>query len=140
MSAAPAAAPIPINEQLHIEDEHHHESPIVSPSSSRRRSINRAKSISITEGQEGRPVTRDLYEGRSLGVFTSGGDAQGMNAAVRAVVRMGIYVGCKVFLIHEGYQGMVDGPEFIRPATWASVSGIVIITTAHYFCKKNKYL
>jgi len=34
-------------------------------------------------------------------VFTSGGDSQGMNAALRAVVRMGMYIGCKVYLIHE---------------------------------------
>ncbi len=46
-----------------------------------------------------------------------------MNAAVRAVVRMGIYVGCKVYLIYEGYQGMVD--DNFKTATWAGVSGIV---------------
>lgn len=48
-----------------------------------------------------------------------------MNAAVRAVVRMGIYLGCKVYLINEGYQGMVDGGSHIKQATWASVSGIM---------------
>ncbi|XP_014681123.1 PREDICTED: ATP-dependent 6-phosphofructokinase-like [Priapulus caudatus] len=46
-----------------------------------------------------------------------------MNAALRAVVRMGIYVGCKVFYIYEGYQGMVDG--HIKEATWTSPSGII---------------
>uniref|UniRef100_A0AAY3ZWZ9 ATP-dependent 6-phosphofructokinase n=1 Tax=Denticeps clupeoides TaxID=299321 RepID=A0AAY3ZWZ9_9TELE len=40
--------------------------------------------------------------GKAIAVLTSGGDAQGMNAAVRAVVRMGIYVGAKVYFIHEG--------------------------------------
>jgi 6-phosphofructokinase 1 len=79
----------------------------------------------MVEGQEGKPVSKDLYKGRSLGVFTSGGDAQGMNAAVRAVVRMGIYLGCKVWLINEGYQGMVDGGDNIQLATWAHVSGIL---------------
>ncbi|CAG09287.1 unnamed protein product [Tetraodon nigroviridis] len=39
--------------------------------------------------------------GRAIAVLTSGGDAQGMNAAVRAVTRMGIYVGAKVYLIYE---------------------------------------
>ena len=58
-------------------------------------------------------------------MFTSGGDSQGMNAAVRAIVRMGIYLGCRVYFIHEGYQGMVDGGNNIRLATWASVSGII---------------
>ncbi|XP_058039895.1 ATP-dependent 6-phosphofructokinase, platelet type isoform X5 [Ahaetulla prasina] len=40
--------------------------------------------------------------GKAIGVLTSGGDAQGMNAAVRAVVRMGIYVEAKVYFIYEG--------------------------------------
>uniref|UniRef100_A0A8C5GFF4 6-phosphofructokinase n=1 Tax=Gouania willdenowi TaxID=441366 RepID=A0A8C5GFF4_GOUWI len=40
--------------------------------------------------------------GKAIAVLTSGGDAQGMNAAVRAVVRMGLYVGAKVYFIHEG--------------------------------------
>lgn len=48
-----------------------------------------------------------------------------MNAAVRAVVRMGIYLGCKVFFIKEGYQGMVDGGDNIVEATWSSVSCII---------------
>lgn len=48
-----------------------------------------------------------------------------MNAAVRAVVRMGIYLGCKVFFIKEGYQGMVDGGKNIQEATWSSVSSII---------------
>ncbi|XP_026061428.1 ATP-dependent 6-phosphofructokinase, platelet type-like isoform X2 [Carassius auratus] len=63
--------------------------------------------------------------GKSIGVLTSGGDAQGMNAAVRAVVRMGIYVGAKVFFIHEGYQGMVDGGDNIKEASWESVSSML---------------
>uniref|UniRef100_A0A1A7WR55 ATP-dependent 6-phosphofructokinase n=3 Tax=Iconisemion striatum TaxID=60296 RepID=A0A1A7WR55_9TELE len=63
--------------------------------------------------------------GKAIAVLTSGGDAQGMNAAVRAVVRMGIYVGAKVYLIHEGYQGMVDGGENIKEATWEGVSSML---------------
>ena len=43
-----------------------------------------------------------------FGVLTSGGDAPGMNAAVRAVVRTGIYHGLDVFGIHRGYSGMID--------------------------------
>ncbi|KAF3857851.1 hypothetical protein F7725_011052, partial [Dissostichus mawsoni] len=66
-----------------------------------------------------RQDTRKFFEnlsgaGKCIAVLTSGGDAQGMNAAVRAVVRMGIYVGAKVYFIHEGYQGMVDGGENIK--------------------------
>ncbi|XP_069067302.1 ATP-dependent 6-phosphofructokinase, platelet type isoform X5 [Pleurodeles waltl] len=63
--------------------------------------------------------------GKAIAVLTSGGDAQGMNAAVRAVVRMGIYVEAKVYFIYEGYQGMVDGGDHIVEVTWESVSSIL---------------
>jgi 6-phosphofructokinase 1 len=43
-----------------------------------------------------------------LGVLTSGGDSPGMNAAIRAVVRTGIYHGLELFGIMRGYSGMVD--------------------------------
>uniref|UniRef100_A0A8C5A9H8 ATP-dependent 6-phosphofructokinase n=1 Tax=Gadus morhua TaxID=8049 RepID=A0A8C5A9H8_GADMO len=77
-----------------------------------------------------RQDTKKFFEnlsgaGKSIGVLTSGGDAQGMNGAVRAVVRMGIYVGAKVYFIHEGYQGMVDGGQNIEEATWESVSSML---------------
>ncbi|KAK0138395.1 ATP-dependent 6-phosphofructokinase, platelet type [Merluccius polli] len=87
-----------------------------------------------------RQDTKKLFEelsgsGKSIGVLTSGGDAQGkavpvrpvrrMNGAVRAVVRMGIYVGAKVYFIHEGYQGMVDGGQNIEEASWESVSSML---------------
>ncbi|MCP4422130.1 MAG: 6-phosphofructokinase [Chloroflexi bacterium] len=62
---------------------------------------------------------------KKIGVLTSGGDAPGMNAAVRAVVRAGIATGAKVYAIFEGYQGMVDGNEMIRPINWRDVGGIL---------------
>lgn len=62
---------------------------------------------------------------KRIAVLTSGGDAQGMNAAVRAVVRTGIDQGAEVYAVFEGYQGLVDGGEFIRPMDWASVGGIL---------------
>ena len=46
---------------------------------------------------------------KRIAVFTSGGDAQGMNAAVRSVVRTGLDRGLEVYAIYEGYQGLVDG-------------------------------
>ncbi|ELU13881.1 hypothetical protein CAPTEDRAFT_175923 [Capitella teleta] len=85
----------------------------------------RKQSINIEPGKEGKFVAKGLHGGKAIGVFTSGGDAQGMNSAVRAVVRMGIYVGCRVYLIKEGYQGMVDGGNNIQLADWKSVSGIM---------------
>lgn len=60
-----------------------------------------------------------------------------MNAAVRAVVRMGIYLGCKVFFIKEGYQGMVDGGENIVEATWSSVSCIIHRVMIQFHFKKR---
>ncbi|MEO6133713.1 MAG: ATP-dependent 6-phosphofructokinase, partial [Ginsengibacter sp.] len=47
-----------------------------------------------------------------IGVLTSGGDAPGMNAAVRAVVRTGIYNGMEVYGIMRGYSGMIEGDIF----------------------------
>jgi len=49
---------------------------------------------------------------KRLGVFTSGGDAPGMNAAIRAVVRASIYHGIEVIGIRNGYKGMIEG-DFI---------------------------
>lgn len=85
----------------------------------------RNDSVMAVPGKEGVYVEKGSYHGRAIGVFTSGGDAQGMNAAVRAVVRMGLYLGCKVYFIKEGYQGMVDGGDHIVEATWAQVSGMM---------------
>ncbi len=62
---------------------------------------------------------------KSIGVLTSGGDAPGMNAAVRAVVRTALARGVEVYAIQEGYQGMVDGGDQIRPMQWDSVGGIL---------------
>uniref|UniRef100_A0A9L0T9S3 Phosphofructokinase, muscle n=1 Tax=Equus caballus TaxID=9796 RepID=A0A9L0T9S3_HORSE len=67
-------------------------------------------------------AAKTLGIGKAIAVLTSGGDAQGMNAAVRAVVRVGIFTGARVFFVHEGYQGLVDGGDHIREATWESVS------------------
>ncbi len=62
---------------------------------------------------------------KRIGVLTSGGDAQGMNAALRAVVRTALDKGAEVFAITEGYQGLVEGGERIRPMNWDSVGGIM---------------
>ncbi len=64
-------------------------------------------------------------QNKSLGVLTSGGDAPGMNAAVRAVVRAGLDRGVDVYAIYEGYQGMVDGGDRIRKMNWDSVGGML---------------
>ena len=61
----------------------------------------------------------------SLGVLTSGGDAQGMNAAVRSAVRAALEREAQVFGIFEGFQGMIEGGNLIRPFTWDSVGGVL---------------
>lgn len=64
---------------------------------------------------------------RKIGVLTSGGDAPGMNACVRAVVRYGISKGCEVFAVYEGYQGLVDNG--IKKMDWKSVRGYLSIVS-----------
>ena len=46
---------------------------------------------------------------KSIGILTSGGDAPGMNAAIRAVVRTAIFNGCEAYGIFGGYQGLIEG-------------------------------
>ena len=46
---------------------------------------------------------------KKIGVLTSGGDAPGMNAAIRAVVRYGIYYNMEVYGIKRGYEGLIEG-------------------------------
>ena len=46
---------------------------------------------------------------KRVGILTSGGDAPGMNAAVRAVVRAGLYHNLEMFVIYDGYKGLVEG-------------------------------
>ena len=50
---------------------------------------------------------------KRIGVLTSGGDAPGMNAAIRAVTRTAIYHGLLVTGIRHGYQGLVEG-DFVE--------------------------
>lgn len=60
---------------------------------------------------------------KTIGVLTSGGDAPGMNAAVRAVVRAALSKGMKVYGIRRGYNGLINGDIVEMDAL--SVSGII---------------
>lgn len=60
---------------------------------------------------------------KKIGVLTSGGDAPGMNAAIRAVVRTALQKGMEVVGIYRGYNGLINGD--IRPLDETSVSGII---------------
>lgn len=103
---------------------------------------------------QGKIVTVDQYKGQGLAVVTSGGDAQGnktlskfrilgarrsfiilfpllypyttgMNPTLRAIVRTGLFCGCKIYYIKEGYPGLMSGGANIEEATWNSVSSII---------------
>lgn len=60
---------------------------------------------------------------KKIGVLTSGGDAPGMNAAIRAVTRAAIYNNLKVFGIYRGYEGLINGE--IKQLESQDVSGII---------------
>lgn len=60
---------------------------------------------------------------RTIGVLTSGGDSPGMNAAIRAVVRYGLYSGVKVIGIKNGYKGLIDNDTM--DMSLASVADII---------------
>ena len=62
---------------------------------------------------------------KALAVLTSGGDSQGMNATVRAVVRTAIAQGADAYAVYEGLQGLVDGGDRIQRFTWHSVGSIM---------------
>ncbi|RUS22028.1 hypothetical protein BC937DRAFT_90616 [Endogone sp. FLAS-F59071] len=62
---------------------------------------------------------------KRIGVLTSGGDSPGMNASVRAVVRVGIARGCEVYGIYEGYQGLLEGGNKIKKMNWDDVRGFL---------------
>ncbi len=60
---------------------------------------------------------------KRIAVLTSGGDAPGMNAAIRAVTRSAIDAGCEVYGVHQGYAGLIEGD--FRPLSARSVGGIM---------------
>jgi len=60
---------------------------------------------------------------KKIGILTSGGDAPGMNAAIRSVVRKAVFEGIEVLGVLRGYEGLING-EFI-PMTSRSVSNIL---------------
>ena len=46
---------------------------------------------------------------KRIAVLTSGGDAPGMNAALRSVIRAGLYHGKEMYVIYDGYRGILEG-------------------------------
>ncbi len=66
---------------------------------------------------------KEIKKFKRIGVLTSGGDAPGMNAAVRAVVRTALVQGVEVVGIYRGYSGLIEGD--IRPLEMRAVSNII---------------
>jgi 6-phosphofructokinase 1 len=60
---------------------------------------------------------------KKIAIMTSGGDSPGMNGVVRACVRMAIHMGCEAYCVYEGYEGLVQGGNFIRRMEWHDVRG-----------------
>jgi 6-phosphofructokinase 1 len=60
-----------------------------------------------------------------IGILTSGGDAPGMNPAIRAVTRCALDKGMEVIGIHEGWQGVLEGGERFEPFNWRSAGGVL---------------
>ena len=60
-----------------------------------------------------------------LGILTSGGDAPGMNAALRAAVRTALELGIDAIAVREGYRGLVEGGDAFRTMDWDAVGGIM---------------
>ena len=64
-----------------------------------------------------------MKEIQLIGILTSGGDSPGMNAAIRAVTRAGIFEGWKVYGIYRGFEGLINGE--IKEFTSESVSNVI---------------
>ena len=78
---------------------------------------------------------------KTIGVLTSGGDAPGMNAAVRAVVRAGLHKGFRMIGIQRGYNGLLDGECFemnLRSVSNIISAGGTILYTARCLEFKTK--
>ncbi len=70
-----------------------------------------------------RKIRKDDIVMKKIGVLTSGGDAPGMNAAIRAVVRAALSKGMEVMGIYRGYNGLINGE--IKPLSVRSVSDVI---------------
>ncbi len=78
---------------------------------------------------------------KTIGVLTSGGDAPGMNAAIRAVVRTGLHKGYRMIGIQRGYNGLLNGECFemnLRSVSNIIQAGGTILYTARCLEFKTK--
>src|SRR5262245_38342813 len=79
----------------------------------------------FANGAEVTDMSEVHFATSNVGVLTSGGDAAGMNAAVRAVVRTAVRRGVEVYAVHEGFHGLVSGGHLIQRLESRDVDGIL---------------
>ena len=70
-------------------------------------------------------MTENNQRTKRLAILTSGGDAPGMNATIRAAVRTALDLGVEVVAVSEGYRGLVDGGDNFKEMDWDAVGGIM---------------
>ena len=76
---------------------------------------------------------------KKIGILTSGGDAPGMNAAIRAVTRAAIENGLEVVAIYEGYKGLIEGN--VKPFGMRDVSNIINLGgTILYTARSSRFV
>ena len=80
----------------------------------------------IQDQQQAQSAEKSKVPSRRIAVLTSGGDAPGMNCALRSIVRIALVKGCRPFAVMEGYQGLVEGGDKIREMKWSDVQGIMM--------------
>lgn len=90
---------------------------------SKRVTTEQLPSAHITRDPSRVPTPQPGERRKKIAVLTSGGDAPGMNAAVRAVVRKSITSGCDAYIVREGYEGLVQGGNYIQEMGWEDVRG-----------------
>ncbi|XGW01542.1 hypothetical protein V3C99_014008 [Haemonchus contortus] len=77
----------------------------------------------LTSRSEWYHLTESMSFQKSIGVITSGSDAQGMNSAIRSIVRCGLRRNCKVYFVFDGFEGLITNR--LEEARWESVSNIL---------------
>ena len=81
------------------------------------------RSISLSHAPDAGARAKMAAPKKKIAIMTSGGDSPGMNGVVRACVRMALHMGCDAFCVYEGYEGLVQGGDFIRKMDWHDVRG-----------------
>jgi 6-phosphofructokinase 1 len=81
------------------------------------------RAIASSQDLESATASNKMAPKKKIAIMTSGGDSPGMNGVVRACVRMAIHLGCDAYCVYEGYEGLVQGGNYIRKMEWYDVRG-----------------